>query len=105
MCEMPSTVVSAPVSQRWAGGGRRVSRCPAHEADRAEAAFLQRRRTFPESRDVLLPGGDRIRLVESRGGDGLPEALHVGLAEHGSGPALVWIAEDRPLDEALVLGV
>ena len=39
------------------------------------------------------------------GDDGLPEALHVGLAEHGSGPALVGIAEDRPLDEALVLGV
>ena len=50
----------------------------------------------------VAPGGDRVRLVETdRPADGLPKPLDIGLAEHGLGPALVRIGDDRPVAEAV----
>ena len=53
-------------------------------AQGVEPALVQaRRRGATSSRDVLLPGRDRVGLVEpDRGRDRLPEPVDVGLAEH-----------------------
>ena len=78
----------------------------ADKPDRAEAPLVERGRALLEALDVLAPGGDGIRLVESRGRDHrVPEPLDVGLAEDGASPPFVGVAEDRPLDQPAVLGV
>ena len=107
MCGMPSTVSSAPVSQRWPSREADAQVGPrADEPERGERALVEGRGALPEPRDVLAPRRDRVGLVEARrGGDRVPEPLDVGLAEHGACPALVRVADDRPLDEAPVLGV
>ena len=76
------------------------------EADRAEAALVERARALAEACDVLLPGRYRVGLVQARRRDDrLPEPLDVGLAEDRPGPPLVRVADDRPLDEPAVLRV
>ena len=76
------------------------------EADRGETALVQERRTLAQACDVLLPRRHGVGLVEARRrDDGVPEPLDVRLAEHGTCPALVRVAEDRPLHEPAVLRV
>ena len=76
------------------------------EADRAEAALVERARARAEACDVLLPGRHRVGLVEARRRDDrLPEPLDVGLAEDRPSPPFVRVADDRPLDESAVLRV
>ena len=78
----------------------------ADEPERREPALVECCRPLPQRGDVLAPRRGRVGLVEPGGGnDRVPEALDVRLAEHGLGPALVRIADDRPLDEAAVLRV
>ena len=78
----------------------------AGEPDRAELPLVEERGSLAEAPDVLLPGEHRVGLVEpGRGDDGVPEPLDVRLAEDGLRPAFVRIADDRPLDQASVLGV
>ena len=73
------------------------------EADRVERALVEQRRALDELVDVRAPGLDRIGLVEPRRrGDGVPEPLHVRLAENGLRPALVRVGDDRPVDQTLV---
>ena len=71
------------------------------EADRVEVVLVQRPAALAETLDVLVPGCDRVGLVEpNRALDVLPETLDVGLAEDRLRPALVRVADDRPVDPA-----
>ena len=72
----------------------------AAEPDRIESVCGEGRGAGLEVRIVLTPGGDRIGAVESRrGGDGIPQALEVGLTEDRARPALVRSGDDHPVDE------
>src|SRR6188474_16706 len=72
------------------------------EADRVEAALVQQPAAFVEAVDVLVPRGDRVRLVEAdRVLDVLPELFDVWLAVDRLRPAFVRIADDRPADAAV----
>ena len=74
----------------------------AAEPDRVEALRVQRARSRLEHLDVLSPRRDGVGLVEAHGrGDGLPQPVDVGLAEHRLRPALVRAADDRPRDRGL----
>ena len=68
------------------------------ESESVEAAVVEAARPLVQVLAVRLPGGDGIVLVQPhRVGDGLPEALHVGLAEDLLRPALVRGRHDRPV--------
>src|SRR5699024_4088699 len=69
---------------------------------RVEAELRELLRARFETRHVVAPGRDRIRLVEPRAeGDGLPEALDVGLAEDLLRPALVRVGDAGPVHRAV----
>jgi hypothetical protein len=73
------------------------------EAQAVEAALVQVRGARDELVDVRAPGLDRLGLVEAgRRRDGVPEPLHVRLAEDRGRPALVRERDDRPVDQPLV---
>ncbi len=68
------------------------------EADRVELRSVERVCARLEHRGVRAPGLDGILLVEAhRRGNGLPEPLHVRLAEDGLGPAGVRSGHDDPV--------
>src|SRR5438094_284862 len=67
------------------------------EPQRVEAALGEELRSTAQDIDVLLPGGERVRLVEPAGeGDRLPEPIDVGLTEHLLGPAFRRRADGEP---------
>ena len=71
-------------------------------AERVEPPLVERRRAPLQVRDVLTPRRDRVGLVEThRRRDGLPQALDIGLPEHGLRPALVRSGDDRPVAVAV----
>jgi hypothetical protein len=60
--------------------------------------LVQTRSPLGESSDVIVPGGDGVRLVEAHAErDLLPEALHVRLAEHLLRPSLARGAGAAPV--------
>ena len=70
----------------------------AAEAERVERALVHLHRARLELRRVLAPRGDEVRLVEpGTGRDGVPQPVHVGLAEHLRRPALVRRGDDGPV--------
>jgi hypothetical protein len=84
----------------------RQVRSGADKPQRVEAPLIEGRGALAQPVDVGPPRGDRVGLVEPRrGDDGVPQALHVGLPEDRASPAVVRVADDRPLDEPPVLGV
>ena len=71
------------------------------EAHRVEVVLVQRLASLAETLDMRVPGCDRVGLVEAnRVLDVLPETLEVGLTEDRLRPALVRVADDRPVDPA-----
>jgi hypothetical protein len=73
------------------------------EAHGVEPELVQPLGAGLESGDVLVPGLDRVLVVEpARVGDGVPEPLQVRLAEHRLRPTLGGRGDDRPVHESLV---
>ena len=90
-------LASSPTGRSVPGPRKRIASNRRSSSERGALA---------QALDVLLPGGDRIGLVEPRRGDDrVPEPLDVRLAEDGLRPAFVRVADDRPLDQPSVLGV
>ncbi len=107
MCGIPSTVSSAPVSQRCPSGRptRRSVPGPTKRTAtklRSSSVAARRRSRAMCSRQAATGSGSSSRRS---GGDCVPQALDVRLAEHGACPPLVRVAEDRPLDQPPVLRV
>jgi len=70
---------------------------------RVEAALRHRFRARAQAADMLLPGGDRVALVEPhRVGDVLEQALDVRASVDPLGPAVRRIRRDRPVDALLL---
>ena len=69
------------------------------EANRVEAALVEKDDPLLQSCQMRSPGRDGVVLVQpGRDHDGVPEALDVRLAEHDLRPTRVRIPDDGPRD-------